>query len=290
MKNLLIIISAVLFLTSCEKEIEYKDFDFKNFLVLNSILQEDSLMWCSVSSSKSIIEEDKELDIVNAKVLVYKDDNLIDELKHRNKGRYFTENNIKVEQGGKYKISVSVEGFKDVEANTEIPEKPQFNINYFKKEKNKYNVGITINDKKGHNYYRLKTYILKDGVRFYLKVKTTDPIFHDNKTYVENENSLNNTKNNFQIFNDDLFDGENYELKFSLEYGNWTFNNPTLNVELFAISKELYLYYKTIEAYKEKGDNGDDPFSEPIKIFSNVKNGAGILGCSSLSVKSTKIN
>ena len=50
---------------------------------------------------------------------------------------------------------------------------------------------------------------------------------------------------------------------------------PRVMVELQAISPELYRYLKSVELYRV---TENDAFSEPVQIYSNVKNGWGIFG------------
>lgn len=50
---------------------------------------------------------------------------------------------------------------------------------------------------------------------------------------------------------------------------------PRVMVELQAISPELYRYWKSVELYRV---TESDAFSEPIQIYSNVRNGWGIFG------------
>ncbi len=60
---------------------------------------------------------------------------------------------------------------------------------------------------------------------------------------------------------------------------------PRVMVELQAISPELYRYLKSVELYRVMEN---DAFSEPVQIYSNVKNGWGIFG--SLSYQRIFIN
>jgi len=51
--------------------------------------------------------------------------------------------------------------------------------------------------------------------------------------------------------------------------------DPRVMVELQAITPEFYRYLKSVELYRV---TESDAFSEPIQIYSNVKNGWGIFG------------
>ena len=54
---------------------------------------------------------------------------------------------------------------------------------------------------------------------------------------------------------------------------------PRVMVELQAISPELYRYLKSVELYRV---TESDAFSEPLQIYSNVRNGWGIFGSMSI--------
>ena len=51
--------------------------------------------------------------------------------------------------------------------------------------------------------------------------------------------------------------------------------SPKVMVELQAITRDLYRYFKSMELYRI---SSSDEFAEPVKIHSNVKNGWGIFG------------
>ncbi|MCI5491108.1 MAG: DUF4249 domain-containing protein, partial [Prevotellaceae bacterium] len=46
-------------------------------------------------------------------------------------------------------------------------------------------------------------------------------------------------------------------------------------LELQSISKDLYLYLKSMQIYERRTD---DVFASPVSIYTNVRNGWGIFG------------
>jgi hypothetical protein len=48
-------------------------------------------------------------------------------------------------------------------------------------------------------------------------------------------------------------------------------------VYLKSLEEDYYQYEKSKHLYYENGD-GDDPFTEPVLIYSNVENGLGVFG------------
>jgi len=150
------------------------------------------------------------------------------------------------------------------------------------------------------NYYRLilkaKSYYT-DGKVFENTVNfsSDDLVFGSNNTDILGEMSSYYLYNEF---NDQLFDGKTYELK-TRAYFNKTksikktnTSNPTdigtdtitrqeLIVVLQSISESYYHYLKTIAA----NQSGEDFFSEPVQIYSNIQNGLGIFGSYTSSSK-----
>jgi hypothetical protein len=53
------------------------------------------------------------------------------------------------------------------------------------------------------------------------------------------------------------------------------------------ITEDLYRYYYS---YEEHLYAKDDPFSEPVTVFSNVNNGLGIVGAFAQDVDSIKLS
>lgn len=95
---------------------------------------------------------------------------------------------------------------------------------------------------------------------------------------------------NFNIFDDQLFNGKPYSLKLKAELVQLNFTTdktiyPPANLpaiplkteiifDLQAISHDVFLYLKTV-----KYNNTDlQYFSEPVQIYGNVLNGLGLLG------------
>jgi len=81
---------------------------------------------------------------------------------------------------------------------------------------------------------------------------------------------------------DASFDGETYTTRIRvevLEAGSWEYEGATnlaaekITVELTSISKDEYLFEKTLSAYQ---DNDGNPFAEPVVIHENVEGGSGI--------------
>ena len=115
------LITLILLLFSCEKPVsdfEYKEHDPK--LVLNCMLNPDSIMKAHVSKSVPVDASDKKIPfIADAEVKIYQDDVFITDLLHAGKGFYTAD--MYPQPGKTYRVEVQAPGMKKVEAETGIP-------------------------------------------------------------------------------------------------------------------------------------------------------------------------
>ena len=85
-----------------------------------------------------------------------------------------------------------------------------------------------------------------------------------------------------QTENDILFNGQTKSLEISLpnedNYWNeagyiWSYRNIGLRFYLHNISQDYYYYRRSLELYNQSSDN---PFAQPVQVYSNIENGFGI--------------
>lgn len=137
------------------------------------------------------------------------------------------------------------------------------------------------------NYIR----IYNQGLDYF---KSNDPVFTNENEDADNE-ILGGTLNTYDVFSDELFQGESYNLIFydldaTMWYGGNGEREPEyqiehgefyhFTIELQSISHETYLYYKSIDRQQSIDDM---PFIEPVPVFNNIENGMGIFGSYSSS-------
>ncbi|HET9570867.1 MAG TPA: DUF4249 domain-containing protein [Bacteroidales bacterium] len=139
------------------------------------------------------------------------------------------------------------------------------------------------------NYYRLVIYynVVSNGYSSYSEYKNDveDIVFGSGKNNLDGlfeETGYDP----YNVFSDELIDGTMHTLKFKykqniIRYGNRTYDSSSsnnyeriLSIDLQSISKEYYLYLKSLKALGLA-----DPFmSEPVQVFTNVENGLGVFG------------
>ena len=216
--------------------------------------------------------------------------------------------------GKTYKMVITSNG-KKLEAETSIPQKAEVISVDTSSVKNEFgrwtDYKVNIKDPSGEDFYRLV--IMSESLSFYT---SKDSLGNDKRHYTKStfqtlftsdDPVLKSLYNNFgqdlidagpsnvyEIFTDDYFQGKEYSLKFQVfngyhgSYGGGGGSgysdpgNPNLSsgiiyqryiIHVQKLSKELFNYLKYLNLYDFYHDN---PFSEPVPVYSNIKNGIGI--------------
>ncbi len=217
------------------------------------------------------------------------------------KGNYVN-SQIKIEPGRKYQLKVSAEGFDDVTAETEIPfmvgidklDTFSVKVNDNFSTMNERKASLKFTDPVGDNFYRIKVENASMTVSFdpqtgeisYLNpysytnyITSNDPVFgYNTGTDIIDTGS----GNRFGVFTDQLFDGKQYDIEFTYttDYQNYEaqkteFFLQIYRVSLVSLSRDYYYYLKTVD---NQTSSGYDLFSDPVLVYTNIKNGTGILG------------
>ncbi len=300
-KLLSIVIFAGLF-TACEKEIDLEMNIKDNFMVLNAIINESSVIQCDLSLSTTLLEQKEYYGINDAVLTLYVDDEKVEELEYDG-GKYVSGYTLK--EGQEIMITGEHSTYEKIKAKTSIPTMSNAEIKsiYFSKENysdygyGNLNVKCEVVDPKGADYYRLEVWVPdivydEETDAFYCDISSysgntitsIDPVLNGN-TVSTNDDFIDLPPNIYSVFDDTLFDGDSYTIDFEIEGTSYSslLSDEEISefltaiiVDVQKISKDLYLYYKTVDAY---GYYDESPFSEPVEIYYNVDGGAGILGC-----------
>ncbi len=282
---------------ACEKEIGFRPKDQHPFLVMNSYLCPDSAWNVSVSQSVSIMENLTENVVSDCEVKVYENETLVETLQFdAATKRYFGTG--KPAAGKKYKITVAKNGFLPIEATSAIEpviEILQCSIVKDTLNERRANATITFKDPAGvKNFYRLVVANVDEFAEkpswaannnsqsepwlytnYSVGIGTNDPNL-DWGNESSSAGFIDDVPNNiFDIFSDDLIEGKEYTLSFSYLLSSYPEADNKTIIYLQSITEDLHKYLKTLSA---QFYFGDDLLMEPIQVYSNVKNGGGILG------------
>ncbi len=211
-------------------------------------------------------------------------------------------------EGDIIEISSSAPGMDNVEAKTKILSKSIFSITSVEKYYNKnpmvitkpydaigsdtlININFKITDTYSQkDYYRLvissfgcdnmPTGSSSDFVYIQELFDSGDLIFYDRNI----TKSINYWPVNFSnIFNDDLFNGKEYAFTITTRQRDARYT--WIEADLQHISEDMYKYLKSIQT---EMCYDSDVTSEPVQIYTNVKNGLGILGSITCNKKTIK--
>lgn len=277
-KNILFFITLTLFVISCEKEIKYKGDEINPKITVSAILETDSIPVINIGKSIPTIgtvNNDSELknftvvftDLTTNQIFSQFYESSLTTCKF----------NTLIKEGHTYKISVSNDELGTVSSQASILGKTEIidwdttmitsNINNEyspgQSQMSRKEISISFKDKPGKSYYA---------------ISVTNS---DNLNLISSDLSVKNGDKNESIIylNDDLFDGQNKQLKFDIN-PSYTFDQngntkeASYYVNLFTIDEATYRYYLSISNSKYS----DNFMSEPVIIYNNITNGIGIMG------------
>ncbi len=167
---------------------------------------------------------------------------------------------MEIKEGGKYTLSVTANNSKELYAETIIPEKPVFDI--------AFQTVDSLHDPQGspnaYNYnYFVKLNIKNPDPEAYYRISVTA------KIHSPNGNSIislvpSGGKNR-------IIRGDYSGVLIMRRYGFSEERVKKIYVNLHKVDETYYRYHHALENY-----SGDDFFSEPTLIYSNVENGLGV--------------
>ncbi|TAL59783.1 MAG: DUF4249 domain-containing protein [Bacteroidetes bacterium] len=258
MKTILIFCSVIILLTSCEDVIKVELNYMEPKLVIEGVIT-DSDNQCIIKLSKTADYFNQEINPTVSDAVITLTDNAGTIVKFNEivPGIYMEES-VQVKPDINYTLNILSEGDEYV-ANATIPQKVTIDsLTYqYNSESIFYEVGYVVSchfsdPEELRNFYRLKTYNISDRTK---------------------------GKNSKDIYNDDLFNGNNVELSWSYDvYQQF----DTVVVELYTLDVQTYDYYKTL--FSISGGAEMMSMTTPANPNTNINNGAlGYFGAYTIS-------
>ena len=299
---------------SCEKVIEFNGDITDPYIVVISKPEADSTWMLRVTQSRFFLSSADIPSIDNAQVIVTVNGN---ETTATSEGSGMYNTGIVPQPGDSLSIRVIAPNRGEVTAGCRIPQRPEvsdFTVEYDTTmyeqrwtdiydsvRVNRYVEGniklhFKLHDTSNErNYYmvRLATY---SGEWTYRWFEIDDDILFDidatNEVFDLYEDEDNN--GTAVSFSDERINGQTHPITISLYIGylspNTYFDDPDqelefypTRIEVYAISRDQYLYNKTLRAANNQ-DDFSQILSEPVQVHSNINGGIGILGASSKTV------
>jgi Domain of unknown function (DUF4249) len=295
--------ATTLVLSACEREVTVKLPVVDPKIVLYSVLGNNAPFTARVTKSKGILtptnpsNPDLPFRVDNAQVLVYENGVIYDTLRFNATERiYKTIRDKRVRLGKTYDMKVSAPGLTAVEANAIVPAPVNVTSVQRLREVRTNRDGEKLDDiiikfddpGASRDYYliRFSSPIYGGSYFFNLCVNSRDKDIEEiggDFDPTDTESCLDGSR---ILLRDNNFNGRNKELRVSIrstDLQNYT--DPTTgrtirpSVQVIRISEDYFKYIKSDDAYARVEDN---PFAEPVLLYTNVKKGWGIFSAYSV--------
>ncbi len=300
MKNILAL-SVLIFLSSCERDVTFNVPTQPPKLVVNGISSINTPIRVNIGKTANILQAytTDMYRVTDAFVQLYENNILKDTLVYNaTNNSYLVKRNTVAMPGNTYLLKAAGNGFTTVEAETKTPK--TITINSITRRVN------ARTDANGNMLDEVKITFTDDGTAanyYAFKVKRPNYLngntmvyggiycMHSSDKDIDRRNNADPT--DFEncidqefFMSDKNFNGRVKELLLFIRNNELEgFYSPSNNrtyksiVEINNITAEHYKYRKSYDTYQDSEDN---PFAEPVLVYSNVKNGYGIFSTYSI--------
>ncbi len=310
-RALVFILMPVLY-SACESVLFIELEESDKLIVLNGAISSDSLVSVQVSRTRHILDNAPVEPLENAKVSLYQNGTLLQELAYTENGSFVSADFIP-SIGYDYSIEVENAGYESVTASSEIPALVPIElfdtVSIHKEDGDPYSYisyddvlqfDLTLQDPAGvENFYLLSA----EADRSYTEYRDTtiqvwDSGFYNNQwnyfltkvditltdihrfkeyPYIRTEDIVvEGITSHGVLFTDNLFDGKSYSFKGEFYHDQLrAADSAVVDMRLHSISESYYKYLKSRQKhYSTKGDY----LAVPVIVYSNVDGGTGFFG------------
>ncbi len=294
-KYILLLFCFTLFIMACERDVIFSGDELSPRMVVNSIVNsnanENSI---TISESDFLFDNKKAEKVKDATFrLLHNGTELPITLREEGGNNLYYDFTAALKAGDRLEISGESPIHGKVSGSDCVPypaEIKDLKTEWFTGEKDDRSylrTLITIADNAGEkNYYRI---VIRDKTIFKDingEVTSSDDNWIQKEVFVDQEVLFSNVGNlivddnphRYRIFSDDLINGKDYTLNVYVQMDRYTLWEDQivekhLKVEIHTLSENLFKYLYSLELAAS-----EDNFSEPVKIYSNIVKGYGILG------------
>ena len=268
----ILIIMMILFL-SCEKDADIKlPEEDPKLSVYGFISPEDTITSVVVKKTKPFYDKknnDKIEYITNAQVKITNEGTeYILPFSTQTNSYYLDSNEIKIIPGEEYFIEISAQDLPVAISSTVIPVNINKTLEFIDIRRTSntdeiyFNVKWTDNSEE-KNYYRLTGYADYE----------TDSLNYSDNEYYGGEGGLDDY--NIFLYDDADWNGQTKTSDALNCYVHYTEETTIIPVHLMLLNID-YHYYQYHKTVRDFDFHSGDPFSEPVIVYSNIQNGAGV--------------
>ena len=276
--RVLLLLLLVVLMSSCEKKVDIPLPDEANKLVLNLIMNKDSIMMARVNVSERMNQLRPTGEIKNAVVNLYENGTFKEALTPYvySNNTYYRSKTVP-RSGATYKVTAAVAGYTDVWGTDVIPDTvaigelkiTQVQVNNWL---GKATISVQLHDDAAvENYYRVRIYHVNEWVD-----ANGNGGWQKSQKYFEAEEAnlaIFSDKQRLEFFTTDaLFNGRSP--RFTFRFDTYSNSNKYM-VEITSLTYNSYNYLHSAFMAREKNEDG---LSEKVIVFNNIENGLGIIG------------
>lgn len=285
----MIIILVTTGLCSCEKIIDISIPDKERKLVVNGLISSDQPVKVNLTRSLSVLEGDSLAFITGGQVSLFQGTGLIGKFREDSTG-FYSLPDFRPQVGQTYRLTASGNGLNPVEASAYLPplvpiisvDTATITTEWGQQElhlsvkftdpagvRNFYGFGVDVTSKEYD--YNTMTYTGKKQTYPGYISSNTDRFLQDESIRFEGK----------LFFEDMLFDGFTKTVEFDLwDYSFFASDTVWMDLKMEQIDPSYYLYVVSNSLYQQANEN---PFSERVQVYTNVKGGYGIFSGTSSS-------
>lgn len=304
MKHLLYTLLLGVFLTSCYRKIDLDEYRTTPKIVINSVVSPDTVVMASITRTWFYPDKKPYVNLPHAHVELYINNQYIETMQWKtlNNPRnpdqpdtLFLSNTIPAE-GDRIKIVASTPEYGTVTAEDIIPKKvPIKNASHTIKKGNGVYQG-TISDyfeiyyevtfdefPEKNNYYLAKITQIKTGYYGYYETEIDyiDPVFKEQDAILDESMAFNGLeKRGGALFTDQSINGQTYTLQIKETTAELDETEQRI-ISIYSLSESYFLYLLSLQKIAGstlEGGLGNIGLAEPLRVYSNVEEGTGILG------------
>ena len=302
-------------LASCTKEVDFTGEQSNPLLVVNGLQQAGQPASLRVEKSVFFLDDQPDRRVKDVEVDLYvngifkeslqvHDSSIMEQyyiwteegeiLKERLRYAFnYCEGQYVICDGDQLRFEVRSSEFDNATAEVTVPQSPQvisFDTVRTEATPDDYEVklrfALQLNDPSGSNYYNL---FPKDALSSFT---SSDPVFTDLTAVDDIENLFGENeyygRGQYNLFTDKFFDGSEYTLTMETYWylgEEYEYYQEPFTLEVTCMDSNFYQYFRSYRAY-----SNNDPesligmFTEPVQVYSNVKNAVGVVAAQSQPV------
>ena len=307
MKRLLYTWLCCLLLVSCYQEIDLEEHRTTPKPVINSVVSSDDVITASVSRTWFFPETLPYVYLPQARVSLYINDRYVEQMEWKTKDNpqnpdrpdtLFLSTTVPAE-GDRIRIVASTPEYGTAEAEDIVPRRtPISKVEHSIRQRqgmwqgawsDYYEISYEVtfdDDPETDNYYLAKITGVADSTNAYPhffigEIYYIDPLFKEQDAIIDSGLSFDGlNKGNGALFTDRNINGQTYTLQMKEHITSLDASEQRI-VSLYSLSEAYYLYLLSLQKVTGstlEGGLGNIGLAEPVRIYSNVEGGTGILG------------